>query len=64
MRWKVKELHDQRTRTRFLFLPLVIKNEARWLETASWVEEYLLIGFGANASRQWYPILWLDKEET
>lgn len=40
MRWKAPNKHDTRTKTRFLIFPKKLGNEWRWLEVASWVEEY------------------------
>lgn len=35
MRWKTSKWGDKRVITKFLFLPVSIKGEVRWLETAT-----------------------------
>ena len=34
------EIGDRRTKTKFLFFPKEINKEIRWLERATWVEEW------------------------
>ena len=40
MRWKTAENFDRRIKTGFLILPKKLDNEWRWLERASWEQEY------------------------
>lgn len=47
-----------KTFTKFLFLPLRIGNETRWLEKASWVAIYL---HSRNMKRfTWVPSEWVE----
>lgn len=41
MRWKrrVNKISDTRVKHKFLFLPLCIKNEWRWLEKTKWEQQ-------------------------
>jgi hypothetical protein len=52
---------DTRTIKRFLWLPLTIDGERRWLETAEWVEIYqhedVLDLFG-HTPMIWRPYYW------
>lgn len=61
MRWKVTppikhSVGQERSVTRFLWLPKTIGFETRWLETASWRESYIANIDGPNF---WEPIEWL-----
>jgi hypothetical protein len=68
-RWKRPKDGDTRTVTKFLWLPMAIRNEvggvvttqSRWLEKASWEEEYQASGF--STAHYWRPARWLDLEE-
>lgn len=54
---------DKRTRSGFLFFPTRIKNITRWLETASWVEEYVYEHFDNDfdvAIYKWVKKEWYD----
>jgi hypothetical protein len=57
MRWKEKPLVQMsRTRRRFLFLPLKIGDETRWLELAEWLE----IDMGI---KMWVKIAWATDDD-
>jgi hypothetical protein len=47
---------QKRIITKFLWFPKRILNEKRWLETTSWVEEYIPHWDGSD----WYARYWLD----
>lgn len=47
MRWKSTKKGDSRIITKFLFLPRAIAGETRWLEKATWKQEY-------------WGVVWLD----
>lgn len=62
MRW-FKMSHDPdygtiRARSKFLWLPLTIGSESRWLERATWMEKWSL---GAWFGDHWRPYEWVDK---
>jgi hypothetical protein len=48
----------QRTRRGFLWLPLHIHGETRWLEKATWVEEFDAIHDEHGWIGKWVPIRW------
>lgn len=43
-----------KTCTKFLFRPMRVSNETRWLERATWKEKY--------SGGKWTPIAWVDKK--
>lgn len=51
------KMGDKRERTGFLYLPKTIGLETRWLEFASWREEYFPTGYVGDSA--WYPFEWL-----
>ena len=60
MRWKQNEKGDQRVRRRFLVLPKSIGGEVRWLEVASWKEEFFEL-YGPNGYwSEWLGTEWVD----
>jgi hypothetical protein len=56
MRWKEKEFVDPRTVTQYLWLPLCIEGEWRWLEWATWEEKTTYNG-------TWERVRWVDEDE-
>lgn len=59
MRWQKQpwpKEGDRRIKTRFLVLPKTINREVRWLEKATWEEEYHL-GYDFH---QFVPVRWVD----
>ena len=50
------KLGDEREITRFLWLPLTIRHETRWLCCATWKERYYK---GANCA-SWLPERWVN----
>lgn len=58
MRWQVTgiKVGARRVRDGFLLLPRTIGGEARWLERATWGEEYT----SGYEWLGWEPICWLD----
>jgi len=60
MKWKAKpkpKVDDTRKKTRFLFFPKCLDNEWRWLEKATWIQEYTLL----YPETAWWDISWLNK---
>ncbi len=50
---------------KFLWWPLSIGGEVRWLEKAKWWEEceqYIYTYTGRESSRKWEKVEWVDKE--
>lgn len=61
MRWREKvrpDLGDQRVVTRFLFKPLAIGGEVRWLELAKIRQIHIP---RINGSRDWINLGWSDE---
>lgn len=55
--------NSTRTITRFLWLPLKIKCETRWLERAAWIERcvhYVYALTGEPSSYKWIPTEWVN----
>jgi len=67
MRWKLKpkpDFGDTRIITRFLFLPVCINKEYRWLERAKIKRRYSQWFDSDGYSRgEWVNKAWEDKEE-
>lgn len=51
-------LNETRIRSGFLFLPMTIGGETRWLERASWVEKYQYLDFYL-VFPEWSPEYWM-----
>ena len=51
---RTPELGSIRRRTKFLFKPMTVSNETRWLERSTWKEKW--------SGREWKPIAWVDKK--
>lgn len=49
---------DVRIKTRFLWFPMTIKGERRWLERASWEEKYYICGL----DNFWGKKRWIETE--
>lgn len=58
MRWEKKIFVPLRIRSGFLFKPREIKGENRWLERATWLEEFICWRSGAS----WEALMWIDDE--
>ena len=56
MRWRDPVKNEVRRKKAFLFFPLRLGNETRWLEVAEWEEEFKHI---ADGWWGWCPIRWL-----
>lgn len=58
MRWgeSVPRLGQTRVRTKYLLLPMTIGEETRWLESATFTEEFVQDGW----CRVWVPIRFID----
>ena len=55
---------ERRTVTKFLWFPLEINKEVRWLEKTTYVEEYDRFYFcGEYYYMDWNPIKWVDNKE-
>lgn len=67
MRWIEKEpkkrpdVGSKRINKGFLFFPLKIDKETRWLEYARWMEEYKYIRYNEEDYWLWSPIAWDPK---
>lgn len=64
MRWKDKREDDIRKKmNKFLFLPMRLEGETRWLEQASWFEKtfkkYSKGGYRGYYLK-WVPVQWID----
>ena len=57
MRWKHPQKFDLRTKTAFLWLPKRIYGETRWLETATWEEQFNY----TRGGYAWKPRWWVDE---
>jgi hypothetical protein len=53
MRWRRPKRGDKRVRRKFLWFPLELDGETRWLERASWDEEY--------GTTMWFPLRWVEE---
>lgn len=68
MRWVEHQIGDKRVSSGFLWLPKTIDGETRWLEKATWKEEYneywLVTGLSNSNSffhdYSWDDIEWVD----
>lgn len=63
MKWPVKpppKEGDFRHKTRFLFLPMTIEKQVRWLEVATWVEQCFVLRRSYGPEVEWRPISWRD----
>ena len=67
MRWKSKPISkvgDKKIVTKFLWFPKKINRETRWLEKATWEEEYQQICESEEEcytySYKWIKIRWID----
>jgi len=60
MRWTRKGYQpgDARTKTGFLFLPLCVNDEWRWLERATWGEVLVVEDDGTREHRYWDRTEW------
>lgn len=55
---------QKRVKTKFLFIPKTIGDETRWLERASYLQEYTPVGLSMEGTIQdWYDIKWLDDNQ-
>lgn len=61
MRWNIPVYGERRTVTKFLWFPLEINKEVRWLEKATYIEEYDRFYLGGEYYyMDWNPIKWVD----
>jgi hypothetical protein len=66
MRWRrtPPRAGDTRTRARFLWLPMTLDGETRWLERARVLEQFGLLRPGTFDGRKgWNPVGWLINEK-
>jgi hypothetical protein len=62
MRFEIKpgpKNGNRRIRTQFLLFPKTIDYEIRWLEIASWEEEYESNYFNYNEFCKWQGLRWI-----
>ena len=65
MRWRRLEQGATRTVTRFLWFPVEIDNETRWLERATWEErivDLVSVFSGADRGQRWEKQRWIDDQ--
>ena len=62
LRYKGPHTGDKRIVKRFLLFPKRIKDERRWLETATWEQEYCFYyaTYRYGDSYCWVDIRWVD----
>lgn len=67
MKWKQKEyknremMGQKRTVTKFLWFPKTLNSETRWLEVATWSEEYRQFVAYAGFNYRWDAISgWIE----
>jgi hypothetical protein len=58
MRFKRKPIKDREVISKFLWFPLEIKDEIRWLERATFEREYQYFYEGGR----WEYLWWIDNE--
>ena len=61
MRWTlepIRRIGDERTITRFLWLPLELNREVRWLERATWAE----VCRGSRHGLWWDQTHWINSQ--
>lgn len=61
MRWNNPKIGDVKVVTKFLWLPLEINFETRWLEDAT--IKYVYVTGHVDSYKYWQPIEFVDKEE-
>ena len=59
MKWNTPRFGDEKIVTKFLWLPVWVNHEYRWLETATIRYDYVCFG----NHYYWRPIEFLDKEK-
>lgn len=59
MKWKLKQpkIGDIRLLHKFLFLPIIINSELRWLEWAIIEQQY---DFDVDSGNYWRHLSWID----
>lgn len=58
---KIPQVGDRRTRSRFLWLPLVINKEFRWFEYAEWEELYCWTNtWFISIEQKWVKDCWVN----
>lgn len=62
MKLKHPKIGDKRIVTFFLFFPLRIGDESRWLETATYEEEFKITRVPETdlPKEIWVPVRWID----
>lgn len=55
---------DRRVCTAFLWLPMAIRGEARWLRHVMWIEEWAVMeDLNGIIYRFWRRIAWIDEDK-
>lgn len=60
MRYQHPKIGDRRITKAFLFFPLKIGTESRWLETATYEEEYRVTNKVDFGDEGWVPLRWIN----
>jgi hypothetical protein len=59
MRWELPKDGEKRKKTKFLWFPMTIDDETRWLERTTWIEKYYNLPYYWG----WRPYEWIDEDE-
>ena len=59
MQWAIPRQGQHRIVHTFLIIPLCIDHKCKWMEKASYIEEYQLTGT-IEPSYQWVPSKWIN----
>jgi len=59
MRWELPKDGEKRKRTKFLWFPMTLDSETRWLERTTWIEKYYSLATWYG----WRPYEWADEDE-
>lgn len=60
MRIVEPELGDTRVKHRFLWFPITIGKETRWLEKATYLQQYKLLTDRNGWYKRWINVKWID----
>lgn len=63
MRWGCNKPEEQRVRFKFLWFPMWINGEGRWLEKAMWVEVWKKHSGFLDYEWRWGSMVWIDHRD-
>lgn len=60
MRWnnKTTDVGGLKVNSGFLLFPMTLEGETRWLEFATWTEEYIQVAMDGECDYFWSPVYW------